>query len=74
MKRGEKSNFVAIYLSGVEDGEPSHLLGIPPAPGGTGQEEFGVVKATLESRQVGKRQVVGIVFDTTITNTGSGRV
>ena len=29
-----------------------------------------MVKATLESRQVGEKQVVRIVFDTTLTNTG----
>ena len=49
----------------MKDREPSHLLGVPPAPGGTGQEEFGVVKATLESRQIAQKQVVGMVFDTT---------
>ena len=69
-KARTEKNFVAIYLSGVEDGEPSHLMGIPPAPGGTGREEFSVLKETLESRMVGPEQVVGLVFDTTLTNTG----
>ena len=70
MRRGKSGNFIAIYFSGVKDGEPSHLLGIPMAPGGTGKEEFEVVKETLERRRVTGKQVVALVFDTTLSNTG----
>ena len=70
LTRGEKKHFIAIYLSGVKDGELSNLLGIPEAPGGTGKEEFEVLKATLESKDIQPRQVVGLMFDTTLSNTG----
>ena len=70
MRRGKTGNFIAIYFSGVSDGEPSHLLGITESAGGSGKEEFVVVKETLERRGVSAKQVVAIVFDTTLTNTG----
>ena len=70
IRRGETGNYIAIYLSGVEDKVPSTLLGVPRAPGGTGKEEFQVIKATLEERMVEGVKVVGLVFDTTLTNTG----
>ena len=70
LKRRQKSYFLAIYLSEVKNGEPSHLLSIPTAPGWTGKEEFGIVKKTLESRKACKKQVVGFGFDKTLTNTG----
>ena len=52
------------------DGEPSHLLGIPEAKGHTSESEFEVIKATLEERGIRPEQCVGLVFDTTLTNTG----
>ena len=49
MSCGVRGNFVAIYVSGVEEGEPTQLLGIPLCPGGTGKEEFEVIKSALET-------------------------
>ena len=68
--RGQKKHFIAIYLSGVMDGELTSLLGIPEAPGGKGRQEFEVLKSTMESRNIEPSQVVGLVFDTTLSNTG----
>ena len=48
----------------------STLLGVPRAPGGTGKEEFEVIKMTLKERMVEGVQVLRLVFDTTLNNTG----
>ena len=71
MARKEKGTFVAVYLTGVEEGHPRQLLGIPRAPGGTGFEEFSVIKNTVEDwKQIEKKTIGSIVFDTTLSNTG----
>ena len=70
IRRGETGNYIAIYLSGVEDKVPSTLLGVPRAPGGTGKEEFEVIKMTLEESMVEGVKVLGLVFDNTLNNTG----
>ena len=62
------SHRVCVYLSGV-DQELRKLLGIPEAKDGTGESEFNIVKTALEQWMV-KEQIVGLVFDTTTTNTG----
>ena len=65
------SSRVAVYLSGLGAPEDQlrKLLGIPEAKDGTGSEEFHIVQKCLETWEV-KEQVVGLVFDTTATNTG----
>ena len=62
------SHRVCVYLSGV-DQEVRKLLGIPEAKDGTGESEFNIVKTALDQWMV-KEQIVGLVFDTTATNTG----
>ena len=62
------SNRVCVYISGV-DQELRKLLGIPEAKDGTGEAEFNIVRNALEQWMV-KEEVVGLVFDTTATNTG----
>ena len=69
LRRGVKGNFIAIYVSGVQEGNPKQLLGIPLAPDGTGREEFEVIKAALEDWKI-QNEIVAIVFDTTLSNTG----
>ena len=69
MSRGDRANFVAIYVTGVEEGQPQQLLGIPQAPGGKGKEEFNTIKTVLEAWGI-KEQVIPIVFDTTLANSG----
>lgn len=49
LRRGQSGHFVAIYVSGVKDGVPSQLLGVPQAPGGKGKEEFELIKTVLEA-------------------------
>ena len=43
---------------------PGNLLEVPRAQGGTGKEDFTVIKITLEERMVEGVKVVGLVFDT----------
>ena len=69
MARETKGNFVAIYVTGVEDGQESKLLGIPQAPGGKGAEDFEEIRVVLEDWGI-KKQIGPIVFDTTLANTG----
>ena len=62
------SNRVCVYISGV-DRELRKLLGIPEAKDGSGASEFHIVKEALDKWMVNE-QIVGMVFDTTATNTG----
>ena len=60
-------------MSGVEEGNPHQLLGIPQAPGGKGKEEFIVMRDTVDSwkSRFHKKQIGPIVFDdTTLSNSG----
>ena len=63
------SNQICIYLSGVDALQTRKLLGIPEAKTGRGVDEFEIVKEFLVKWEV-KDQAVGMVFDTTATNTG----
>ena len=69
--RQMKGNFVVVFMTGVEEGQPSQLLGIPMAPGGTGREEFEVIRSSVEAWEQIKKESIGpIVFDTTLANSG----
>ena len=65
----EVSKRVCVYLSGVEDDRLRKLLGIPETESGKGVDEFEEVKECLLNWGV-KEQVVGMVFDTTASNSG----
>jgi hypothetical protein len=66
-----KGHFVVVDMTGVEEGQPSQLLGIPMAPGGTGREEFEVIRSSVEAWEQIKKESIGpIVFDTTLANSG----
>ena len=68
--RGQiSSNRVCIYLSGIEALQTRKLLGIPEAKTGKGSDEFELVRELMVKWEV-KEQTVGMVFDTTATNTG----
>jgi hypothetical protein len=57
-------------VTGVEEGQPRQLLGIPLAPGGRGLEEFQVIRTCVEGWKNIQKEIVGpIVFDTTLSNT-----
>ena len=60
---------VCVYLSGVDAEKTRKLLGIPKTESGKGVDEFEVVKEHLIKWNV-KEQVVGMVFDTTASNSG----
>ena len=64
-----ESNRVAVYISGVDATGFRKLIGCPETKDGTGKSEAEVVKAFLESWGIGK-QICGLVFDTTASNTG----
>ena len=58
-------------MTGVEEGQPSYLLGIPMASEGTCWEEFEVIRSKVEARgQIKKESIGSIVFDTTLANSG----
>ena len=69
MAREIKGNFVAIYVTGVEEGQRSQLLGITEAPGGKGAEKFKEIRDVLEDWGI-KKEIGIIVFDTTLANSG----
>jgi hypothetical protein len=65
-----KSNRVCVYLSGADGTQTRKLLGVPETPDGTGKAESEVVTTMLVDWKVKKNNVVGMVFDTTSSNTG----
>ena len=64
-----KSNRICVYLAGADSEMERKLLGVPETPSGTGAAEAAVVTEMLTEWGV-KDQVVGMVFDTTSSNTG----
>ena len=69
LKGRVESKRVCIYLSGVEAEKSIKLLGIPECSSGKGVDEFEVVREYLVKWKV-KEQVIGMVFDTTNSNSG----
>ena len=64
-----ESKRVCIYLSGVEAVNMIKLLGIPECSTGKGIDEFELVRDYLVKWEV-RKQVIGMVFDTTNSNSG----
>ena len=63
------SKRVCIFISGVDAQKTRKLLGIPEVESGKGVDEFEVVKEYLVKWKV-KEQIIGMVFDTTASNSG----
>ena len=70
LKGNIKSNRVCVYLTGVDADQDRKLLGVPETASGTGHDEAKVVTDMLVHWGV-QEEVVGIVFDTTSSNTGA---
>ena len=70
VKGNQQSNRIAVYFTGVEDKPVRKLLGAPETVDGTGAAEAEVVKEMLVEWDL-KRETVGLVFDTTSSNTGA---
>ena len=64
-----ESKRVCIFISGVDAAKTRKLLGIPEVESGKGVDEFEVVKEYLVKWKV-KEQIIGMVFDTTVSNSG----
>ena len=64
-----ESKRVCIFISGVDAEKTRKLLGIPEVESGKGVDEFEVVKEYLVKWKV-KEQIIGMVFDTTASNSG----
>ena len=69
LKGKVESKRVCVYLSGVEAEKSIKLLGIPECSSGKGVDEFQVVREYLVKWKV-KEQIIGMVFDTTNSNSG----
>ena len=70
VKGNQQSNRVCVYLTGVQADGAKKLLGAPETKDGTGAAEAEVVKTLLKEWNV-KREICGMVFDTTSSNSGS---
>ena len=70
LKGNQKSNRVCVYVSGTDADILRKLLAVPETPNGTGLAEANIVIDLLTSWNICK-EVVGIVFDTTSSNTGA---
>ena len=66
----EKSNFVAIYAVSIDGTKIQKLLDIPRVSSGKDEDEFQVLVAVLKSWGIKKEHILGLVFDTTASNTG----
>ena len=69
VKGNTKSNRVCVYISGVGDDTTKKLLGAPETVSGTGAAEAEVVKSALTQWGM-RKEVCGMVFDTTSSNSG----
>ena len=69
LKGNEKSSRVCVYLTAADAEQTRKLLAVPETPTGTGHDEAKVVTDTLENWGV-EKEVIGMVFDTTSSNTG----
>ena len=69
LKGNLKSNRVCVYVTGTEAEILRKLLAVPETPNGTGLAEANTVIEVLTSWNICK-EVIGIVFDTTASNTG----
>ena len=70
LKGNIKSNRVCVYLTGADALHTRKLLGVPETPSGTGYDEAKIVTDLLMSWDV-LMEVIGMVFDTTSSNTGA---
>ena len=64
-----ESKRVCVYLSGVNAEKVRKLLGIPETSSGKGVDEFELVKDLMMKWKI-KNQTIGMVFDTTNSNSG----
>lgn len=74
VKGGKTSERCCVYISGVsEEGDKTKkLLSIPEIPDGTGSsQEFAVTNLVVDWKV--KSNIIGLVFDTTASNTQSGK-
>ena len=60
----------SVYVTGVTDESTRKLLGVPETRYGTGTAEADVVQSLLTEWNV-KREICGMVFDTTSRNSGA---
>ena len=70
LKAGSKAEFICVYISGADVSKVTKLLGVPEVASGSGQQQKEAVVEMLRKWKIFD-QVVGIVFDTTSSNTGS---
>ena len=70
LRMDEKSNFVAIYAVSIDGTKIQKLLDIPKVTSGRAEDEFQVLVGVLDSWGIRKEQILGLVFDTTASNTG----
>ena len=70
LRKRQTSERCCVYISGAPGDEK--LLGVPEIPSGTGAAQELAVRTLLEDWHVNE-QVLGIVFDTTASNTGKWR-
>ena len=66
----QKSNFVAIYVASVDGRKVKKLLDIPMVSSSKAEDEFRVLKDALGTWRIKKEDIIGMVFDTTSSNTG----
>ena len=64
-----ESKRVCVYLSGVNAEKVRKLLGIPETSSGRGVDEFELVRDYMMKWNI-KNQTIGMVFDTTNSNSG----
>ena len=69
VKGNIKSNRVCVHIAGADATRVQKLLGVPEVESGTGAAEAQVVKDMLTKWKI-REGVVGLVFDTTASNSG----
>ena len=70
LKAGAKAEHICVYISGADASKVTKLLGVPEVDSGSGQKQKEAAVEMLIKWNIFE-QIVGLVFDTTSSNTGS---
>ena len=70
LKAGLKAEYICVYISGADADKIMKLLGVPEVNSGTGHQQKEAVTDMLKKWDIFE-QIIGIVYDTTSSNTGS---
>lgn len=70
LRMEERSNFMAVYVTSLDGTRTQKLLDVPKVASGKAEDEFNMLVKVMKDWGIKKEYIVGLVFDTTASNTG----